>query len=196
MSYWEKGVIREEVSIKSGLEDILIGLFVLLIFAPINDFLEEYPFFIPGFLIFYGLLFYVLFFSNRFISDYLRSNTIQIHNMRKRILLSWLVVISFLFIYIYLFFFVNIGKVLIFPVSTLIINIYSFIQTKKFRFLGYSALFLVGFVAYWVMPTLHPVLKWGFLFGLPCLVMIVTGFMIFIRFRKSLSDNTQPPAEV
>lgn len=196
MSYWEKAVIREEVSIKSGLEDIYIGLLVLLFFTPINDFLEEYPFFIPGFLICYGLLLYVIFFSNRFISDYLRSNTIQIHNMRKRILLSWLVVISFLFIFIYLFFFVNIGKVLIFPVSSLIINIYSFIQTKQFRFLGYTALFLVGFVAYWYMPTLHPVLKWGFLFGLPCFVMIVNGFMIFIRFRKSLSDNTQPPAKV
>ena len=190
MSYWEKGVIREEVSIKSGLEDILSGLSFLMISMLIIDFFEEHSFFFPGFHIIYGLALYVLFFSNRFTSDFLRSNTIQIHNMRKRILLSWLVVIGSLFICTYLCFFVNIGKELIPPVFALIINIYSFIQTKKFRFLGYNVLFLVGFVAYWYMPTLHPVLKWGFLFGLPCFVMIVNGFFIFTRFRKSLSDST------
>jgi len=202
MSYLENALKREEVSIKSGLEDIVMSLLILvfsmLIMLTAYDFSEKVPFFWLGFFIFYGLVFYVLFFQKKFINDYVRSNAIQILNMRNRVWFYWLVIVmacSSLFLY-FVFFYGHIEIEVFFLVIVLILNVYSFIQTKKVRFLGYNALFLVGFVLYWVMPALHPVLIWGFLFGLPCFVMIVNGFFIFTRFRKSLSDSTQPPAKV
>ena len=196
MSYLENALKREEVSIKSGLEDIFVGLAIISLAT--NGFLEKVFFLFPGFLIIFGFYLYVLFFQNKFINDYVRSNTIQILNLRNRIWFCWLLLVtevSFLFLY-FVFFYGYIDIVFLFLVSVLIINVYSFIQTKIFRFLGYNALFLAGFVLYWVMPALHPVVKWGFFFGLPCFVMLVNGFIIFTRFRKPLSDSTQPPAKV
>lgn len=198
MSYWENLLSRDEVTTKFGLSDILIGFF----FLPLSFFifLMEKSYVFLGFRLYSGLLTFLSIFSNRCLAYYLDTHPMQIPNLKKRILLRWLLIIPFLILLIlfaYSIFFDVIGdrKLYLSPLI-LIVNLEYLLITKQFRYLGYSALFLVGFVAYWVMPTLHPVLKWGFLFGLPCLVMIVTGFMIFIRFRKSLSDNTQPPAEV
>lgn len=195
MSYWENLWMRYEVVTKLGLSDFLIGFFFLSFSFLI--FLVERSYAFQTFLLLVGILIFLIIFSIRCIFSYLDTHPMLIPNLTIWILLHWLITIPFLILHVYLIFFDVIGvRKLYLSALTFLVNLTFLLLTKRFRFLGYSALFLVGFVAYWVMPTLHPVLKWGFLFGLPCLVMIVTGFMIFIRFKKSFSDNTQPPAEV